>query len=171
MSGLGIHFPLPSTLSSDWWLPSWLDQWQSSKPAAIQTWRVLCAGLAPAPSAIIATKCIMSLPCPGCSCIMHIWSTAFQLPSLWTPRALTQRVHLNCVCSAAAVNLCAAACAAADTRALTPVEVAAAARHPPGGLLLPRLLLTLLLLMMKRMRIVLLQWGLLLTSAAELSLI
>ena len=81
-------------------------------------------------------------------------------------------MHLNCVCSAAAVNLCAAACTAADTRALTPVEVAAAARHPPGGLLLllPQLLL-LLLLLMKRMRIVLLQWGLLLTSAAELSLI
>ena len=53
---------------------------------------------------------------------------------------------------------------AADTRAVTPVEVAvAAALDPPGGLLLPRLLL--LLMMTMRRRIVLLQWGLLLTSA------
>ena len=53
------------------------------------------------------------------------------------------------------------AAAAADARAVTPVEVAAA---PSGGLLLPRLLLLLVMRM-----IVLLQWGfspLLISSAA-----
>ena len=73
-------------------------------------------------------------------------------------RALTHKVHFKSV-SAVLLPTCVwqqhVLASAADTRAVTPVEVAAAALDPPGGLLL---------LMMRR--IVLLWWGLLLTSAA-----
>ena len=65
-------------------------------------------------------------------------------------------LHWHRECTAAVNKVLPTCAAASDTRAVTPVEVAAA---PPGGLL-PRLLLPLM------RRIVLLQWGLLFTSAA-----